>query len=402
MGLPSDDIVVIRLGQKKGDPGLITVNCPDKLGLGADLARLLFDFSLHIVRGDMSTDGKWCFGLFWVVPIDGCSKNIRWADLKKRLVSACPSTRPHLLLPQFSVSRRTETFLLQTSSLDKDGLLHDISQVLWELELIILKMNATVTPDGKALNLFHITDSRELLQEKRRQDDLCFRIRSVLGGVATSSCTVELAGTKWGMHDCTGCCNLSSMLGKDPCCMEASGTSKVTINLDNSLSPGHTLLQISCKDRKGLIYDCMQTLKDFQIQIAYGRIDREIDFFVFHGDGKKIVDSEKQKNLCARLELEIMQPIRVIITCRGPDTELLVAVPVKISGQSRPRVLYDTTCVLKSLGICIFKADIGLHMIEDRQCEVHRFLLVDKVDLDLTSSHSQARIAEQVKKMLIG
>lgn len=401
MGLPSDEIVLIRLGQKKGDPSVITINCPDKLGLGADLARLLLEFGLTVVRGDMSTDGKWCFVLFWVVPRDGSSKNIRWADLKKRLVAACPPTRPHLLLPQLSVSKPKETYLLQTSSLDSIGLLNDISRIMWELELTILKMNATVTPDGKALNLFYITDSREMLREQRRQDDLCFRIKSTLGEVA-SSCDVALAGPVWAVLDCTRCCSLSSTLAKDPCSMEAPGTSKVTINLDNSLSPGHSLLQISCKDRKGLMYDCMRILKDFQIQIAYGRIDGEIDFFILNGDGKKIVDPEKQRNLCTRLELEIMQPVRVMTMSRGPDTELLVAVSIGICGQSRPQVLYDTTCVLKSLGICIFKADIGRHMIEDRQWEVYRFLLVDKFDSDLSSSITQARIAEQVKNMLIG
>lgn len=49
-----------------------------------------------------------------------------------------------------------------------------------------------------------------------------------------------------------------------------SGTStsdSVSIVMDNTLSPAHTLVQIMCQDHKGLLYDIMRTLKDFNIQV---------------------------------------------------------------------------------------------------------------------------------------
>lgn len=407
MGLPSDEIVVFRLGQKKGDPSVITINCPDKLGLGCDLTRVLFEFGLTVVRGDMSTDGKWCFVLFWVTPSDGSSKSIRWANLKRLLIATCPSTRPHMLLPHLSQPKPKETYVLQTSSLDRLGLLNDVVQTLSDLELTIHKMTVTITPDGNAVNLFYITDTREMLQEKRRQDDLCFRLNATLGEAA-SSCNIRLAGPEWGGLDCTPFSRLPAAMAEDLSSKEPAGIGKVSVNLDNSLSPGHTLLQISCKDRKGLLYDCMRTLKDFQMQVAYGRLatnDKgygEIDLFILHRDGKKIIDPQKQKSLCARLELEILQPVRVMIVNRGPDTELLVVTSIGMCGRGRPRVLYDITCVLKMLGICIFKGDIGRHLIGDQQWEIYRFLFVDKPELDLSSSRTQTHIAQQVRSMLIG
>lgn len=81
---------------------------------------------------------------------------------------------------------------------------------------------------------------------------------------------------------------------------------------------------------------------------------REIDLFLQQADGKKIVDPEKQDTICSRLKLEMLHPLRVIIVSRGPDTELLVANPVELSGKGRPRVFYDVTLALKVLGICIF------------------------------------------------
>lgn len=66
------------------------------------------------------------------------------------------------------------------------------------------------------------------------------------------------------------------------------------------------------------------------------------------------MDPDKQSALYLRLKVEMLHPLRVIIANRGPDTELLVANPVELSGKGRPRVFYDVTIALKTLGICIF------------------------------------------------
>lgn len=100
------------------------------------------------------------------------------------------------------------------------------------------------------------------------------------------------------------------------------------------------------------------------IQIAYGRFSskvkgyRNLDLFVRGTDGKKIADPKHQDSFCSRLKEEISCPLRVIIVNRGPDSELLVANPVELSGKGRPRVFYDVTLALKSLGICIFSVSI--------------------------------------------
>jgi len=71
-------------------------------------------------------------------------------------------------------------------------------------------------------------------------------------------------------------------------------------------------------------------------------------------DGKKIVDPSKQESLSSRLKMELLRPLKVAVVSRGPDTELLVANPVELSGKGRPLVFYDITLALKMLGLCIF------------------------------------------------
>lgn len=95
-------------------------------------------------------------------------------------------------------------------------------------------------------------------------------------------------------------------------------------------------------------------------QISYGRFSMkqrrncEIDLFIVQADGKKIVDPSKQKALKSRLEMELLRPLRVAVVSKGPDTELLVANPVELSGKGRPLVFYDITLALKMLDTGIF------------------------------------------------
>ncbi|KAK7826943.1 ACT domain-containing protein ACR10 [Quercus suber] len=387
MGILHDDVVIIRPAEREGEASLITVNCPDKTGLGCDLCRIILFFGLSIVRGDVSTDGKWCYLVFWVVG----KSTTRWSLLKKRLVGVCPSCSSasgiSFYRSELQPPRPPDVFLLKFCCYDRKGLLHDVTAVLCELELTIKKVKVSTTPDGRVMDLFFITDTRELLHTKKRQEDTSGRLNDVLGDVVIS-CDIEMV-----VPEITACSQTSSFLPsaikEDMFSLEMpdelpSGiktSESVSITMDNSLSPAHTLVQIICHDHKGLLYDIMRTLKDYNIQISYGRFSTkqrgkcEIDLFIVQADGKKIVDPSKQNALASRLQMELYRPLRVAVVSRGPDTELLVANPVELSGKGRPLVFYDITLALKMLNTCIFLAEIGRHIIGDREWEVYRVLL---------------------------
>ncbi|KAB5538993.1 hypothetical protein DKX38_016526 [Salix brachista] len=139
-------------------------------------------------------------------------------------------------------------------------------------------------------------------------------------------------------------------------------------------------------------------------QISYGRFfanrkgNCEVDLFLMQADGKKIVDPNKQNALCSRLRMELLRPVRLAVVSRGPDTELLVANPVELSGRGRPLVFHDITLALKTLNTCIFSVEIGRHMIHDREWEVYRILLDEGDGLPV----SRNKIEEGVRKVLMG
>lgn len=72
---------------------------------------------------DVSTDGKWCYLVFWVVPHSRLL--VRWSNLKNRLLSVCPSCSVSFYLNhQPPPSTSSPVFLLKFFCLDRKGLLH--------------------------------------------------------------------------------------------------------------------------------------------------------------------------------------------------------------------------------------------------------------------------------------
>ncbi|EOY07949.1 ACT-like superfamily protein isoform 2 [Theobroma cacao] len=282
MGILHDDVVIIRQSEKEGEPNVITVNCPDKTGLGCDLCRILLFFGLSIVRGDVSTDGKWCYIVFWVV----CKPATRWGSsrwelLKKRLIGACPSCSSasgiSYYRSELQPPKPPDVFLLKLCCYDRKGLLHDVTEVLCCLELNIKKVKVSTTPDGTVMDLFFVTDTRELLHTTKRQEETCKALEDVMQE-AVISCNIQKVGPQ-----ITACSQASpflpSQITEDIFHLEMSNklpsvsltSNSVSVTMDNSLSPAHTLVQIICQDYKGLLYDIMRTLKDYNIQAEIGR-----------------------------------------------------------------------------------------------------------------------------------
>lgn len=420
MGVPSDEVVQIRHPDAAGDPTVVTVSCPDKTGLGCDLCRVVLLFGLNILKGDMNTDGRWCYIVLWVVARRG-RQPTAWDLLKERLVDLCPAAAPYGIDASYLAAAglddnlapaAPQVFLLKFCCFDRMGLLHDVTRVLCEMELTIRRVKVSTTPDGRVMDLFFITDARELLHTKNRREEAYEKLQSVLGDSVTS-CEIDNA-----TEDMSSCLQASALL--PPLVLDrmfnidliedqlssSRSNSSMSVTTDNSLSPMHTLIQIQCVDHKGLLYDIMRTLKDCNIQISYGRFYAgqkgrcELDLFAVQLDGEKIIDQQKQRTLCSRLRMELLRPLRVALVNRGPDMELLVANPVEVSGKGRPLVFYDITLALKNLHKRVFLAEIGRHVVDDREWEVYRVHLGEH-DHELSCS-AQNKIVDGVMNMLMG
>jgi hypothetical protein len=88
-----------------------------------DLFFVLF-FFFGGMNEDVSTDGKWCYIVFWVVG----KEKTRWSLLKKRLIAACPTCSSASGISYYcsnlQPSKPPDVFLLKFSCNDRKGLLH--------------------------------------------------------------------------------------------------------------------------------------------------------------------------------------------------------------------------------------------------------------------------------------
>jgi hypothetical protein len=105
-----------------------------------------------------------------------------------------------------------------------------------------------------------------MLKEKQNEDQLYVLLRKVTGDSA-GKYEIKRDGQEWGGLDYTTFSSIPSFV-EDLCLKGPSESAKISICIDNSLSPRHTLLKISCNDHKGLLYDCLRTLKDFQMGVC--------------------------------------------------------------------------------------------------------------------------------------
>ncbi|KAK6140141.1 hypothetical protein DH2020_026139 [Rehmannia glutinosa] len=331
MGLLFDDAVIIRQSEKEEEPSVITVNCPDKTGLGSDLCRIILFFGLTVVRAGID---------------------------------------------ELQPPKPPDVFLLKFCCHDRTGLLHDVTKVLCELELTIKRVKVSTTPDGKVMDLFFITDTRELLHTTKRKEDTSDHLKAVLGD-AMISCDIQMVGP-----EITACSQGPSFL--------SDAITKGMFNIEMLDEHQDDSAALKCPSIS------MDNLFLMDASPQKGKTECEMDLFIMQADGKKIVDPSKQNALRSRLQMELSRPLRVSLTSRGPDTELLVANPVELSGKGRPLVFYDITLALKMLDKPIFSAEIARYMIGDREWEVYRVLLDEGDD----SSVSNKKIEETVWKML--
>lgn len=134
--------------------------------------------------------------------------------------------------------------------------------------------------DMMVRNIVSLCSARDLLHTKKRQEETLEQFRSVLGE-SCISCELQLAGPEYECHqnnipsispavaeelfsseNLTDEDNRAQALSDDVLKLKNS-----TVTVDNSLSPAHTLLQIRCVDHRGLLYDVLRTLKDFDMKV---------------------------------------------------------------------------------------------------------------------------------------
>ena len=413
--LDRDEEIVQVKPDISGDFADVSISCSDATGLGCDIARVIFNFGLTVYNGDFSTDGRWCFVMLHVRPCFGnppCASN--WGLLKRHLLRVCYSERRVGNSTTTNGYQGNKKFILQIQFQDKIGTLHNIIHCLWESDLVVHKANISTSPDDKGLDVFYVSDKHDKLPKQSRINQIQAVINKNMKGCSDlklhchayptsnfSSRTSSrlLTGTRACKDSRSTLPLLRTLSNRDRNGSRRSSNGSESLDLlpkfnvaeiiktlkvhaDNLVSSTHTVLQIECIDRKGLMYDLFRIAKDIGLQISYGKISLDevgklckADLFVHECEFGQKLNDEAIAFTCTEIKNAITSSILVKVHNKMQDmadsprtilqTEVLAVAPVDSGFRGRPRVLYDLTATFHALDVSIFHAEMYTVEIQD-------------------------------------
>ena len=178
---------------------------------------------------------------------------------------------------------------------DLPGLFSLIAGTLAANGINILSAQIHTRTDGIALDTFQVNDPiGEAITEEPRWTRTLQDLRGVIGGEQT----------------------VEGLLARRPAAgreaAAAPGPAKVA--LDNQLSDTHTVVEVKCPDRVGLLYLITRTLSRERLDIGSARIATEIDhafdaFYVTDREGRKIEDPAAMDGVREALEEALASPL---------------------------------------------------------------------------------------------
>jgi [protein-PII] uridylyltransferase len=178
---------------------------------------------------------------------------------------------------------------------DVPGLFSLIAGSLAANGINILSAQIHTRADGMAIDTFQVNDPfGEAVTEEARWRKTLQSLRRVLSGEQTVE---ELLAARRG-----------SRSGDGP----VPGPAKVSV--DNHLSDTHTVVEVKCPDRVGLLYLITRTLAAFELSIASARIATDIDhafdtFYVADRHGRRIEDPDEMDRVRGALEDALLKPL---------------------------------------------------------------------------------------------
>ncbi len=178
---------------------------------------------------------------------------------------------------------------------DLPGLFSLIAGTLAANGVNILSAQIHTRSDGIALDTFQVNDPvGEAITEEPRWARTLEDLRSVIQGEQT----------------------VEGLLARRPAARREAGAAPgpAKVALDNQLSDTHTVVEVKCLDRVGLLYLITRTLSREGLDIGSARIATEIDqafdaFYVTDRQGRRIHDPEAMDRIRVALEEALVSPL---------------------------------------------------------------------------------------------
>ncbi|KAJ0692417.1 putative [Protein-PII] uridylyltransferase [Helianthus annuus] len=337
------------------DCTLVKVDSANKHGVLLEMVQVLTDLDLVISKSYICSDGRWFMNVFHVN--DQLGNKITDKNLIHYIQqSICTSRRGKTQVKTRTTGKEKHT-TLEMTTIDRPGLLSEISAVLAELKCHVSAAVAW-THKTRAACIIQVEDDANhgSIMDPKRVDRVQAQLMTVVNAhhinhhqpnnVRITCLTTGPTHTERRLHQLM-------MADKDYEEGTFSSTHETSVTVENCREKGYSVLNVTCPDRPKLLFDTVCTLTDMQYVVFHATVCSKgsvafQEYYIRQKDGQTLT-SETQRQAITR--------------CITAAVERRVSHGLRLDVRSRNRsgLLSDVTRVFRENGLSIARAEIRIH-----------------------------------------
>ncbi|KAL3497338.1 hypothetical protein ACH5RR_040070 [Cinchona calisaya] len=374
------------------DCTVIKIDSVNKKGLLLEVVQVLTDMNLTILKGYISSDAGWFMDVFHVE--DDSGNKVTDQNVINYIQKAIGASREATvkakagntkLLDSTTQSRNEPTALIEMTGKDRPGLFSEISAALADLHINVVEAHAwshnarlacvayiseqsTATPiDDHRLAAIedHLTTVLRATTLRSSGDD-CTNQQEVKHAAGLPDGEGTMTDVERRLHQLmlsvrdfdrpSGQSGLWWMpnirqVGLNGHEEEDEKKKDSDVSIESCDEKGYSIVTVSCKDRRRLMFDTVCTLTDMQYVIFHASVDSHEgyafqEYFIRHIDGCALNTEGEKERVIKCLEAAIERRV-----CEGVRLELCAT--------NRVGLLSDITRVLRENGLAVVRADIA-------------------------------------------
>ncbi|KAF6135719.1 hypothetical protein GIB67_021335 [Kingdonia uniflora] len=320
---------------------IVEVDSARKPGILLEAVQVLTDLNLSIKKADISSVGKFFLDVYHVTDQNG---NKLTDENVIRYIQKSLGTHNSVV----TINDLTGLTALELTGTDRLGLLSEVFGVLKDLDCNVVKANVW-THNGRIASLIFVKDvgSGSPIEDSKKIGEIVGRLRYVLKGDsdirgAKTTVAMSVIHTERRLHQ---------MMFADRDYEEKPDETSPKVSVHNWLEKNYSIVFVTCKDRRKLLFDTLCTLTDMGYVVFHARVDtptREanMEFWIQHTDGTPIKsDGERQR---------VIQCLQAAIERRASE-----GVRLELYTQDRQGLLSDVTRTFRENGLNVTRAEIS-------------------------------------------
>ncbi|MFS8016904.1 putative ACT domain-containing protein ACR1-12 [Helianthus anomalus] len=344
------------------------------------MVQVLTDLDLVISKSYICSDGRWFMNVFHVN--DQLGNKITDKNLIHYIQqSICTSRRGKTQVKTRTGGKEKHT-TLEMTTIDRPGLLSEISAVLAELQCHVSAAVAW-THKTRAACIIQVEDDANhgSIMDPKKVDRVQAQLMTVVNAhhinhhqpnVRITCLTTGPTHTERRLHQ------LMMMADKDYEEGTFSSTHETSVTVENCREKGYSVLNVTCPDRPKLLFDTVCTLTDMQYVVFHATVCSKgsvafQEYYIRQNDGQTLTSETQRQAITRCITAAVERRVSHVNSIYIQNLSMtytynlyllyVYAQGLRLDVRSRNRsgLLSDVTRVFRENGLSIARAEIRIH-----------------------------------------